>query len=44
MIFWCADPNDRLIGGFQEDKEEGLRMLLRDSDALFTVSTAKEVR
>ena len=38
------DSNDRLIGGFQEAKEEGLRMLLRNPGALLGASTAQEVK
>jgi hypothetical protein len=33
-----------LIGGLQEDKEEGLAMLARDPLAMFSASTAWEVR
>jgi len=42
-----AKSNARLIGGLQEDKEEGQAMLARDPNALFdaaTAGTAGEVR
>ena len=39
-----ANSNARLIGVLQEDKEEGLAMLTRDPLAIFSASTAREVR